>query len=416
MISGQQDTLIDYYVEAVDGLGNIARSDIQHVYVGSSVTNPGDVGVQINPDPAMAGDLVSITYDPAGGPLAAAANVYLHYGFNNWGDVAVSPDPLMNWNSTAGLWDISVPVSVDATQLDLVFNDGAGTWDNNNGQDWHFDVTGAAPPSFVMDGQLDATAQQVAANAGRHLYAALEGDVLYVATEDAGEGNDVFIYLAESPGALTAANWAKAGLVAAWDAYLADENDNDYEGWFDATGAHDAATGANGGVLEGLLNLRRNSASCRTSCTWPWAFINRPMAGARLVAAGSRVGQCRREHRLGGILSTPTGRLAGRLRQGWGRGRRRLQAVAQHLRLGRRFTGRRQRRPHHRCGGLHSVARQRGRRRQRGIRAHACRISARRGSRADLRRAVGRGATAVGHPIAPSEEAGLAISLCRDGA
>jgi hypothetical protein len=87
------------------------------------------------------------------------------------------------------------------------------------------------------------------------LYAALDGDVLYVATEDAGEGNDVFIYLAEVPGALTAANWAKAGLVAAWDAYLADENDNDYESWFDATGSHDAATGVNGGVLEGILNL-----------------------------------------------------------------------------------------------------------------------------------------------------------------
>ena len=88
MIAGQHDALIDYYVEAVDGLGNIARSDIQHVYVGSSVTNPGDGGVQINPDPAVAGDLVSITYDPAGGPLAAAANVYLHYGFNDWADVA----------------------------------------------------------------------------------------------------------------------------------------------------------------------------------------------------------------------------------------------------------------------------------------------------------------------------------------
>ena len=31
MITGQQDALIDYYVEAVDGRGNIARSDIQHV-------------------------------------------------------------------------------------------------------------------------------------------------------------------------------------------------------------------------------------------------------------------------------------------------------------------------------------------------------------------------------------------------
>ena len=221
----------------------------------------------------------------------------------------------MNWNSAAGLWDISVPVNVDATQLDLVFNDGAGTWDNNNGQDWHFDVTGAAPPSFVMDGQLDATAQEVAANAGRHLYAALDGDVLYVATEDAGEGNDVFIYLADVPGPLTAANWAKAGLVAAWDAYLADENDNDYEGWFDATGSHDAATGANGGVLEGILNLAQEFGELPDR-TVPGrgrlSIGRRRLAG--LVAAGARVGQRRRQHRLLGILSAATGRHAGRLR------------------------------------------------------------------------------------------------------
>jgi hypothetical protein len=170
----------------------------------------------------------------------------------------------MNWNAAAGQWDISVPVNVDATQLDMVFHDGSGTWDNNGSQDWHFEVTGAQAPSFVMDGQLDSTAQEVAANGSRHLYAAIDGDTLYVATEDAGEGDDVFIYLAETPGALTAANWAKAGLVAGWDAYLADENDNDYEGWFDVTGSHDAATGANGGVLEGILNLAEEFGSLPT--------------------------------------------------------------------------------------------------------------------------------------------------------
>jgi hypothetical protein len=137
-----------------------------------------------------------------------------------------------------------------------VFNNGAGTWDNNAGQDWHFNVTGTQGPTFTMDGVRDAVAQQVAANGSRHLYAALSGDVLYVATEDAGEGNDVFIYLADSPGPLVAANWAKAGQIAQWDAYVADENNNDYEGWFDAAaGATQAATGANGGVLEGTINL-----------------------------------------------------------------------------------------------------------------------------------------------------------------
>ena len=87
------------------------------------------------------------------------------------------------------------------------------------------------------------------------------GDELYVATWDAGEGNDHFIYLALTPGPLQNANWAKAGQIAAWDAYLADENDNDYVSWFDASAATQAATGPNGGVLEGTINLAQQSGS-----------------------------------------------------------------------------------------------------------------------------------------------------------
>ena len=259
-ITGQEDALIDYYVEAMDSRGNITRSDIQHVWVGGAAEPPGG-SVQINPDPAIAGQSVLVSFNPADGPLAGASQVYLHYGFNNWEDVA-SPDVLMNWNAAEGMWGASVPVSLEASQLDLVFNNGAGTWHNNNGQDWHFDVTGAQQPMFVMDGVRDAVAQEIAANAGRHLYAALEGDVLYIATEDAGEGNDVFIYLSGAPGSLVAANWAKSGQVAQWDAYLADENNNDYESWFDgAAGATQAATGPNGGVLEGTINLLQEFGS-----------------------------------------------------------------------------------------------------------------------------------------------------------
>jgi hypothetical protein len=163
----------------------------------------------------------------------------------------------MNWNAAEDRWIANLPVTTAADKLDFVFNNGAGTWHNNNGQDWHFDVTGTqAALQFVMDGALDTVAESIAANGGRHLYAALLGDTLYVATEDAGEGNDVFIYVAETTGALRNANWAKSGQIAGWDAYLADENNNDYEGWFDAVaGATQATTGPNGGVLEGTINL-----------------------------------------------------------------------------------------------------------------------------------------------------------------
>lgn len=255
MIVGQENVLLDYYVEALDGAGNSFKSDIQHVYVGSSVPSGGGNVVTVTPNPPVAGQSVLIQYDPAGRPLAGSAQVKLHYGFNNWNPV-ISPDPGMTWNAGEALWELSVAVPADATQLDVVFNNGSGAWDNNGGQDWHFAVTGGQPQlAWQMDGQLDADASLVAQNGTMHLYAGVRGTTLYVAAPDAGEGNDHFIFVAGTPGSLRASPWAKAGQVANWSAFLADENNNDYEGWFDAIGATQATTGSNGGYLEGTIDL-----------------------------------------------------------------------------------------------------------------------------------------------------------------
>ncbi len=255
-VTGLRSVLIDYYVEAVDTRGCTRRSPIQHVWIGDGSGGGTDPVVEVAPDPPQAGQNATIRYNPAGRPLAGAGAVYAHYGFNAWNPV-ISPDPAMTFNAPAGVWQVTVPVSSSATQLDVVFHNGAGTWDNNGGQDWHFEVSGGQTPDrWVMDGQPDAEAFAVSANGGMTLYAGLKGDVLYVACNDAGEGNDHFIFLARTPGAMRSAPWAKAGQVAGWDAFLADENDNGYCAWFDATGASQAFTGPNGGVLEGTLNLR----------------------------------------------------------------------------------------------------------------------------------------------------------------
>ncbi len=247
-ITGQQNVLIDYYVEAVDGQGNVTRSPIQHVYVGEGSGGPGGDVAVIDPNPAEAGHNVAISYNPAGRPLAGAPQVYLHYGFNGWNPI-ISPDPAMTWNAATSRWEITVMVQSTATQLDMVFNNGAGTWDNNGGADWHFTVTGGGQPQqqWVMDGQLDAGATLVAQNGALQLYAGLIGTTLYVATADAGEGNDHFIFVAANPGALRAAPWAKAGQVADWSAYLANENDNGWTGWFDTTATTQSATGGGSG-------------------------------------------------------------------------------------------------------------------------------------------------------------------------
>jgi len=167
-ISGVSDSLVDYYVEAVDQFGNVTKTDIQHVYVG-----PG--------------------------------------------------------SGTSG---------------------GGGTGGGTGGG-------GTTPPaaSFTMDGVLDAAVTLAGTNSGMSLWYGTEGTQLYVATPDAGEGSDHFIFVARTPGAPRAAPWAKAGQVAGWDGFVADENSNGYSGWFDVVGGGTSATGANGGVLEGVIDL-----------------------------------------------------------------------------------------------------------------------------------------------------------------
>lgn len=54
-ITGLKDVLVDYYVEATDTKGNIRKSDIQHVYVGSGPVNVPVTGVTLSPTSATIG-------------------------------------------------------------------------------------------------------------------------------------------------------------------------------------------------------------------------------------------------------------------------------------------------------------------------------------------------------------------------
>ncbi|WP_428389350.1 hypothetical protein [Mucisphaera sp.] len=255
MLEGFEDVLLDYYVEAEDGLGNLTRTDIQHVYVGAGATAGVD-RVWVDPETPAAGDLVSLFYDPSGGPLGGASDVFVHYGFDGW--ALTSPDVLMDWDPVEEVWSVDLLVNPAVSQLDVVFNNGAGVWDNNGGADWHFDVTGGSGgggPSFEMDGLLDAGVESIASEGGRALYARVVDGQLYLATDDAGEGEDVFLLISLSPGGLQDAMWGKSGQVASWDGFLADENDNGYSGWFDLDGALLIASGNGSGVLEGVVDL-----------------------------------------------------------------------------------------------------------------------------------------------------------------
>ena len=212
---------------------------------------PAAVGSVVNaiPYPVAAGEYVTIQHDPAGRVLESAGLVYLHYGFNAW-NPAIDPDPPMSWNSAEGVWETTVAVPENAYQVDVVFHDGWGTWDNNGGADWHLSVVSGE--QWHIDGQLDYDAVLVAENNGNELYAGVRGSVLYVAAPGAAGGNDHLLFIAGSPGAPVGAPWDKSGTVAHWSAYIGNEADNGWVGWFDASGVTEVAGGT---WIEGTIDL-----------------------------------------------------------------------------------------------------------------------------------------------------------------
>ncbi|MCB9916630.1 MAG: hypothetical protein H6828_16005 [Planctomycetes bacterium] len=284
-LTGLSGVLVDYYVEATDTRGNVRKSPIQHVWVGTGGGSTSGDAVTLAPDPPLAGQGVEVRYDASGGPLAGAAQVLLHHGFDGWSSVH-APDTAMSFDAPHGEWVANVTVPATATQLDFVFTDGQGAWDNHGGADWHAAVQGGVGPGWTLDGALDADAQLVGASGGASLWAGVKNGVLYVATEAPGAGQDRFVLVAGTPGALRAAPWAKSGQAANWSAFLAAESQNGYHAWFDANGATDSARGA---VLEGTLDLAGELGLVPAQVAVALALYDTPDGGAldplRQVAA-----------------------------------------------------------------------------------------------------------------------------------
>lgn len=149
-LAGFRNKLLDYYIEATDAKGNVSRSDIQHVWVddfsgaGGGGGGNSDPVVSTSPNPPVAGQSVTVTYNPAGRNLASATNVNIHHGYNgaNWTAV-----PGVAMTKTGTNWTYSYTVPANATTLAMVFNNNAGTWDNNGGGNWNFAVTNQPAPT-----------------------------------------------------------------------------------------------------------------------------------------------------------------------------------------------------------------------------------------------------------------------------
>ncbi len=178
-------------------------------------------------------------------------------------------------------------------------------------------------PPFNLDGLLDNPAWQRASN-GLNLFAAIRGNTLYTATQDAGEGNDHFLYIAATTSTQRPANWAKSGSIMQWSAFMADENDSGFHGWFGPTGAaqSDQATyntmtaglnnnGTNGnGVLEGTLHVPNHFGSWPTQLLFAAAPFGNGDGGALFSAAQVPAGNGDGDIQAGEFLAIATRTLA----------------------------------------------------------------------------------------------------------
>jgi len=155
-ITGLSDTLVDYYVEAEDTHGNVFKTPIQHVYIGTY--NPGGTGgdysVSWEPQEPDENDIITITIaNPTSAPI-------LHWGLNNQGGNWQTPDNVY-WPTGTYLFNGSGPTvetpfdgpnpedeytltigpfndPVQAVNtMDFVIHFANDTWDNNNGNDYH---------------------------------------------------------------------------------------------------------------------------------------------------------------------------------------------------------------------------------------------------------------------------------------
>ncbi len=267
-IMGYNEVLLDYYVEALDNEGNIEKSVIQHVWIGDGTGGGqggyGDVSwTPVNPtiDDSI---LIMVADTNIGAALHWGVNnfnqpaeVYFPQGselYNNIGPAVETPmiGPDEEGNLTLVLGPFNSPVQ-QVNSLNFVIHYYDGTWDNNNGQDYLITISGNGSGGFEIDGELDAGVELIASNEELELYASHTGAELYVAATSATEiGEDVFIFLTQNPVDMIAAPWAKSGLVAEWDVFLAGENSNGWCGWFDQTAL---AQSQQGTVLEGVINL-----------------------------------------------------------------------------------------------------------------------------------------------------------------
>jgi hypothetical protein len=119
----------------------------------------------------VAGQPVTVYYDPAGRNLASATEINIHHGYNenipaNWTAL-----PGIAMTKDGSVWQYTYTVPVDASVVRYVFNNNNNTWDNNGGGNWILDVNtqpvtnAPAAPTGLTAQAIDSATVSLAWNA-----------------------------------------------------------------------------------------------------------------------------------------------------------------------------------------------------------------------------------------------------------
>jgi len=95
----------------------------------------------------VAGQPVTVYYNPAGRALAAATAVNIHYGFNENAAANWTTPPGVPMTKDGSNWKFTYTVPASATIVRYVFNNTTGTWDSNGGNNWNIEANSQPAPT-----------------------------------------------------------------------------------------------------------------------------------------------------------------------------------------------------------------------------------------------------------------------------
>lgn len=171
-ISELSDTLVDYFIEAIDNYGNIFNTPIQHVYIGTYTpgSGGGDYSVSWEPTTPDESDFITIT---VANPVSIPR---LHWGVNHQGSNWETPD-VAYWPSGSYLFDGTGPAIESSfsgpnedneyiitigpfnnpvqtvNSIAFVIHFENDSWDNNNGNDYHINFSSQDIVGIVWEPQ-----------------------------------------------------------------------------------------------------------------------------------------------------------------------------------------------------------------------------------------------------------------------